>query len=121
MTDAGATLVLGTDSPTSPHAPLPNMFIAATRRSALDPSLPANLAHYALPLANAIVHATRDAAWASRSEHLHGRIAEGLYADFIVLDRDIFSRPLEELLDARVLRTVVGGRVVHHAQPEVNR
>ncbi|MFE4677280.1 amidohydrolase [Streptomyces sp. NPDC056723] len=121
MTDAGATLVLGTDSPTSPHAPLPNMFIAATRRSALDPSLPANLAHYALPLANAIVHATRDAAWASRSEHLHGRIAEGLYADFIVLDRDIFSRPLEELLDTRVLRTVVGGRVVHHTQPEVNR
>ncbi|AJF63692.1 amidohydrolase [Streptomyces vietnamensis] len=121
MTDAGATLVLGTDSPASPHAPLPNMFIAATRRSALDPSLPANLAHYALPLADAVVHATRDAAWASRSEHLHGRIAEGLYADFIVLDRDIFARPLEELLDTRVLRTVVGGRVVHHAQPEANR
>ncbi|MCG8968750.1 amidohydrolase [Streptomyces sp. CL12-4] len=121
MTEAGATLVLGTDSPTSPHAPLPNMFVAATRRSALDPSLPANIAHYALPLADAIVHATRDAAWASRSEHLHGHLAEGLYADFIVLDRDIFARPLEELLDTRVLRTVVGGRVVHQAQPEVNR
>lgn len=121
MTEAGATLVLGTDSPTSPHAPLPNMFIAATRRSALDPSLPANHAHYALPLADAIVHATRDAAWASRSEHLHGRLTEGLYADFIVLDRDIFALPLEELLDTRVLRTVVGGRVVHHAQPGVNR
>ncbi|MFH8503314.1 amidohydrolase [Streptomyces flaveolus] len=121
MTEAGATLVLGTDSPTSPHAPLPNMFVAATRRSALDPSLPANIAHYALPLANAIVHATRDAAWASRSEHLHGRLAEGLYADFIVLDRDIFARPLDELLDTRVLRTVVGGRVVHDAEPEVNR
>ncbi|WP_277815655.1 amidohydrolase [Streptomyces exfoliatus] len=121
MTDAGATLVLGTDSPTSPHAPLPNMFIAATRRSALDPSLPANIAHYALPLADAIVHATRDAAWASRSEHLHGRLAEGQYADFIVLDRDIFTRPLDELLATRVLRTVVGGRAVHHPQSEVNR
>ncbi|MGW5170509.1 amidohydrolase [Streptomyces nodosus] len=121
MTDAGAVLALGTDSPTSPHAPLPNMFIAATRRSALDPSLPANIAHYALPLADAIVHATRDAAWASRSEQLHGRLAEGLYADFIVLDRDIFTRPLEELLDTRVLRTVVGGRVVHQAQPGANR
>ncbi|WOX25834.1 amidohydrolase [Streptomyces solicathayae] len=121
MTDAGATLVLGTDSPTSPHAPLPNMFIAATRRSALDPSLPANIPHYALPLADAIVHATRDAAWASRSEHLHGRLAEGLYADFIVLDRDIFARPVEELLETRVLRTVVGGRVVHPAQPGGDR
>ncbi|MFG3041491.1 amidohydrolase [Streptomyces sp. NPDC048330] len=121
MTEAGARLVLGTDSPTSPHAPLPNMFIAATRRSALDPSLPANIARYALPLAEAIVHATRDAAWASRSEHLHGRLAEGLYADFIVLDRDVFSRPLEELLDTRVLRTVVGGRAVHDVRPEVER
>ena len=116
LTGAGATLVLGTDSPTAPHAPLPNMFIAATRRSALDPSLPANIARYALPLAEAIVHATRDAAWASRSEHLHGRLATGLYADFIVLDRDIFALPVEELLRARVLRTVVGGRVVHRAE-----
>lgn len=118
MTDAGATLALGTDSPTSPHAPLPNMYVAATRRSALDPSLPANVAHYALPLADAIGHATRDAAWASRSEHWHGRIAEGLYADFIVLDRDIFDSAPEALLEARVLRTVVGGRVVHRAKSE---
>ena len=115
MTAAGAPLALGTDSPTSPHAPLPNMFIAATRRSALDPTLPANIEHYALPLADAITHATRDAAWASRSEHQHGRLAEGLFADFVVLDRDIFTRPLDELLETRVLRTVVGGRVVHNA------
>ena len=113
MTEAGAILALGTDSPTSPHAPLPNMFVAATRRSALDPSLPPNIEHYALPLTDAIVHATRDAAWASASEHWHGRLAEGLFADFIVLDRDIFTEPLEGLLETRVLHTVVGGRVVH--------
>ncbi|MDL9978558.1 amidohydrolase [Microbacterium sp. ASV49] len=117
MTDAGARLVFGTDSPTAPHQPLPNMFIAATRRSPLDPSLPANFAHYALPLADAIVHATRDAAWASRSDDTHGRLAEGLYADFIVLDRDVFEAPADELLDARVVRTVVGGRTVHRAAP----
>ena len=119
MTEAGATLVLGTDSPTAPHAPLPNMFIAATRRSALDPTLPANVPTLALPLAEAVTHATRDAAWASRSEHWHGRLTEGLYADFVVLDRDIFSRPLEELLETRVLRTVVGGRAVHRSTGEV--
>ncbi|MDQ4215218.1 amidohydrolase [Microbacterium capsulatum] len=115
MTEAGARLVFGTDSPTSPHAPLPNMFIAATRRSAFDPSLPANVARYALPLADAIRHATRDAAWASRSEQSHGRLAIGLHADFIVLDRDVFTRPVDELLEARVVRTVVGGRTVHRA------
>lgn len=116
ITGAGGTLALGTDSPTAPHAPLPNMFIAATRRSAMDPTLPPNVAHYALPLQDAIVHASRDAAWASRSDHLHGRLAAGLHADFVVLDRDIFARPIDELLDARVLLTVVGGRVVHRAE-----
>jgi len=116
MTDAGARLVFGTDSPTAPYQPLPNMFIAATRRSPLQPSLPANLPRYAVPLEQAVVHATRDAAWASRSEATHGRIAEGLYADFIVLDRDVFERPVDELLEARVVRTVVGGRTVHRAR-----
>ena len=65
------------------------------------------------------MHATRDAAWASRSEHSHGRLAIGLHADFIVLDRDIFALPAEELLSTRVLRTVVGGRTVHRAPVEV--
>jgi predicted amidohydrolase YtcJ len=118
MTKAGAPLVFGTDSPTSPHPPLPNMFIAATRRSALDPNLPANIPGYAIPLDESIVHATRDAAWACRSEDQYGSIAAGLWADFVVLDRDVFERPLDELLEARVVRTVVGGRTVHETQPE---
>ncbi|WP_404430940.1 amidohydrolase [Microbacterium lacus] len=115
MTDAGARLVFGTDSPTSPHAPLPNMFIAATRRSALDPILPPNVPEFAVPLVEAIEHGTRDAAWACRAEDDYGRIAAGLHADFLVLDRDVFAVPLDELLQARVRRTVVGGTVVHEA------
>lgn len=115
MTDAGATLAFGTDSPTSPEAPLPNMFIAATRRSALDPTLPPNVPGYALPLTQAIVHATRDAAWACRADDAYGRLAPGLAADFIVLDRDVFGDDPEALLTARVVRTVVGGKVVHTA------
>jgi len=115
MTDAGAPLVFGTDSPTSPYAPLPNMFIAATRRSALDPTLPPNVPAYALPLMAAIEHATRDAAWASGAEESYGRIAAGLHADFIVLDRDVFAVSPDELLETRVVRTVVAGRTVHQA------
>jgi predicted amidohydrolase YtcJ len=112
MTDAGAPLVFGTDSPTSPYAPLPNMFVAATRRSAFDPSLPANVPRYAVPLAEAVTHATRDAAWACLAEEQLGQLAPGLLADFVVLDRNVFDGPVEELLDARVVRTVVGGRSV---------
>ncbi|MFJ3957459.1 amidohydrolase [Arthrobacter sp. NPDC090010] len=115
MSEAGAPLVFGTDSPTSPQAPLPNMFVAATRRSALEPGLEPNLAKYAVPLADAVEHATRDAAWACRAEHAYGRLAAGLHADFVVLDRDVFTSPVDELLETRVIRTVIGGRTVHEA------
>lgn len=115
VTDAGATLVFGTDSPTSPHAPLPNMFIAATRRSALKPDLAPNVPEFAVPLEDAVEHATRDAAWACRAEDRFGRLTAGLAADFIVLDRDVFASPRDDLLEARVLRTVVGGETVFSA------
>lgn len=115
MTEAGAVLAFGTDAPTAPAEPLPNMFIAATRRSAFDPTLEPNVARYAMPLADAIRHATRGAAWACGAENYQGRLAGGLLADFTVIDRNIFERDPAEMLDARVLRTVVGGQTVYEA------
>ncbi|MEV4255203.1 amidohydrolase family protein, partial [Spirillospora sp. NPDC049652] len=112
MVTAGAPLAFGSDSPTAPYPPLRNMFVAATRRSAGDPSLEPNIARYAMPVAEAITHATRDAAWACRAEDQFGTLAAGLHADFVVLDRDVLALAPEELLRARVVRTVVGGRTV---------
>lgn len=116
ITDAGARLAFGTDSPTSPHSPLPNMYVATTRNSALDRFAQANVPEFALPLAESIEHATRDSAWTCGAEHQIGRLAAGLYADFVVLDTDVFSagNPAA-LLDTKILRTVVGGRTVHQA------
>jgi predicted amidohydrolase YtcJ len=121
MTDAGARLAFGTDSPTAPYAPLHNMFVATTRRSAFDPSQEPNVARYALPLAEAIEHGTRDAAYSCRGDDDFGRLAAGLFADFIVVDRDVFAAPLEELLDAEVVRTVLGGREVFASRSEEAR
>ncbi|MFJ4169763.1 amidohydrolase family protein [Paenarthrobacter sp. NPDC089714] len=114
MTEAGARLAFGTDSPTSPHAPLPNMYVATTRASALDSSAGTNVPEFALPLAESIEHATRDSAWTCGAEHEVGRLAAGLYADFVVLDTDVFSAGSPTaLLEAKVLRTVVGGKTVY--------
>lgn len=112
ITDAGARLAFGTDSPTSPHAPLPNMYVATTRASALDPNAGTYLPGFALPLTEAVAHATRDSAWTCGAEHEVGRLAAGLYADFVILDTDVFAAGPSALLDAKVVRTVVGGRTV---------
>jgi len=110
---SGARLVLGTDAPTAPFAPLPNLFIATTRRSALDPTLPPNEPKNSLPLLDSISYATAHAAWSCFAEDRLGSIAPGRLADFVVVDPDVTESDPEQLLDAAVVRTVVGGRSVH--------
>lgn len=109
FTNAGATLVFGSDAPTAPYPPLPNMYVATTRRSALEPDRPANLPQYVVPLARAIGHATSDAAWSGRWEDVTGSLRAGLAADFVVLDADPFTLGEDALLTAQVTRTVVAG------------
>jgi predicted amidohydrolase YtcJ len=115
FTESGARLAFGSDAPTAPHEPLPNMYVAATRRSALEPDRPASLPHYALPLADALRHGTADAAWACGAEDERGSLTPGLLADFVVLDRDPFAEGPESLLEATVRRTVIGGETVYDA------
>lgn len=108
--DAGTLLAFSTDAPTAPHEALANMYVAATRASALDRSAPAVHPHFALPLDRAIAHATRDAAASVGDGNWRGRIAVGHAADFAVLDADPFSEGAPSLLTARVVRTVIAGR-----------
>ena len=111
FTEAGAVLALGSDAPTAPHPPLPNMFIATTRMSAIDPSLPPNLPQYALPLAEALAHATRDAAYSCRWENVTGQLVRGKAADFVVLKQDPFAEGVDSLLTTEIAMTVVAGSV----------
>ncbi|MFJ5957718.1 amidohydrolase [Paenarthrobacter sp. NPDC092416] len=116
ITEAGAHLAFGTDSPTSPHAPLPNMYVATTRASALDPNAGTNIPGFALPMADSFEHATRESAWTCGAEHEIGRLSAGLFADFLVLDTDVFAAASPaSLLQASVVRTVLGGRTVYES------
>lgn len=109
----GTTLAFGTDVPTAQHHPLPNMYIAATRRSPYVADAVPLRPDFALPLDESVVHGTRDSAWASFELGRRGMLRAGLAADFVVLDRNPFDAGPECLLDARVERTVVAGRTVH--------
>lgn len=113
--DAGALLAFSTDAPTAPFEALPNMYIAATRKSALDPSFAPRHPQFALPLEDAIAHATRDAAASVGDGDDRGRLETGLAADFAVIDADPFTEGPESLLTARVVRTVVAGSPVYDA------
>lgn len=111
--DAGTTLAFGTDTPTAPHLPLHNMYLAATRKSPADPSLAPHRPDQALPLEQAVGHATRESAWASFDDHRIGMIRAGMAADLVVIDSDVFAAAPEALLRANVMRTMIDGATVH--------
>jgi predicted amidohydrolase YtcJ len=91
------------------------MYVASTRASALDPSVPAVQPQYAVPLERALAHATRDAAASIGDGDWRGRIAPGHAADVVVLDTDVFEQGASSLLQARVLTTVVAGEAAFTA------
>jgi predicted amidohydrolase YtcJ len=57
-------------------------------------------------------HTAGGAAVLGQADRL-GSIEAGKLADFVVLDRDILTCPEDEIREARVLTTVLGGEVVH--------
>jgi len=112
---AGSVLAFGTDAPTTPHWSLPNMYIAATRKSPVDDSLPALRPDWALPLEEAIVHGTRDSAWAAWLDHMTGVLKPGFAADIVVLDRDFSAQGPDSLLKTNVQLTMMNGEIVYSA------
>lgn len=108
--DGGATLALGTDSPTAMHLPLRNLYNATTRRSATEPDLTEKInEQYALSLASAVTAATAGAAYSCRTDQWTGSLRPGYTADFVVLD---FDWNPDTLLKAQVLQTWFGGKKV---------
>jgi predicted amidohydrolase YtcJ len=66
-----------------------------------------------LTIEQAISAYTTGAAFAEFAEKQKGKLAPGMLADFVVLDRDITAVPPPKILDTKVLRTVVGGKTVY--------
>ncbi|HEX5088659.1 MAG TPA: amidohydrolase [Nocardioides sp.] len=115
---AGGRLVAGSDWPVSTPDPLAAIHTAVTRtaygdtgRAGTEPFLP----EQALDLETAFAAYTSGSAWANQRD-LHdgaGVLREGAVADLVVLDRDPFAGPAEEIGAARVVSTWIDGAVVH--------
>jgi len=58
---------------------------------------------------------TENTTWFSGEEGRKGRIAAGMLADLVVLDRDYFAVPGNEIQDITADLTLLGGTVVHAA------
>lgn len=113
--DAGARLAYGSDWPIDRLDEWYNLQIAMTRRAwdaEGNPAGPRLDNDRNLTLTEVLRSATIDAAYMIARDGEVGSLEPGKLADLIVLKDDIFSNPPETLFKTRVLRTVVGGKVV---------
>jgi predicted amidohydrolase YtcJ len=114
LLDSGAVVANGSDAPIEELDPWAGVVAGVTRT--ID-DRPAWRPEQALTLEQAL-HATCVApAWLSHDERVRGTLVPGRFADLVVLDRDPFECPAEELRDVHVVATMVGGRWVHNPPP----
>ncbi|KAK0463225.1 amidohydrolase family-domain-containing protein [Desarmillaria tabescens] len=114
----GNVLPLGSDFPVEGVNPLLG-FYAAVSRLSVDGTSPHGpdgwYPEQKLTRAQALKGMTLDAAYASFAETDLGSLVPGKKADFVVLDRDIMSIPVGEILEAKVTATVIDGKVAYGA------
>ena len=115
LLDAGARLALGSDWPVAPPTPLEGIYAAVTRRTLGGTHEDGWVPEQRMTIEEALRGYTTDAAFASFEERDKGMLARGMLADFAIVDRDITRIPPAEIVEARVVMTVVGGCVVYAA------
>lgn len=112
---AGATLAFGSDWTVAPMSPVLGIHAAVTRRT-LDGKNPGGwIPEEKVTVEEAVRAYTVNGAYAEFAAAEKGTIAAGKLADLVVLDRDIFAIPPEEIGGAKVRMTVFDGKIVFRA------
>ncbi len=112
LLENGARIAFGSDWFVAPPTPLEGIYAALTRRT-LDGKHPGGwVPEQKISLEQALRGYTAAGAFAGFEEDTRGTLTPGKLADFVVIDRDLFAIPAEQIREARVDLTVVGGRVV---------
>ena len=117
LLQSGAKIVNGTDAPVEPVDPLA-CFYASVARKTLKGQPPGGYEpKQKMTREQALKSYTLDAAYGAFEESIKGSIQVGKYADFTVFDMDIMKIPEQEILETKVIMTIVNGDVVFDARP----
>ncbi len=115
LLDAGARICFGTDVPVEPISPIRNLVAAITR---CDPDGVLGgpfRAEERLNRKEALLGATAWGAYASFAENRRGTLSPGMDADLVILSANPLTAEPSSLAKARVLTTIVAGRIVYEA------
>jgi predicted amidohydrolase YtcJ len=108
-------LPLGTDFPVEDISPFKTFYAAVIRKDAKGWPDGGFQMENALTREQAIRGMTIWAAKSNFEEHEKGSIEKGKFADFVILDKDLTKASEQELLQVKVLKTILGGEIVYKA------
>jgi predicted amidohydrolase YtcJ len=107
--DAQLPVSSGTDAPVVPYPPLWTLYHFISRDTITGGVLGAD---QKVTRQQALRMATINNAWLNMEERTKGSIEPGKLADLVILSEDPLTCPEPRLRDAKVLATLVGGKVV---------
>jgi predicted amidohydrolase YtcJ len=115
---AGARIAYGSDWPVDPLDEWFALKVGVTRTNSprADRKYAGRLSEdVGLTRAQVLRAITMNSSYELHQDLASGSLEVGKLADFIVLDRNVLKIPAEEIAEVKVLRTVVGGRVVYQS------
>lgn len=116
LMQSGAVVANGTDAPVEPVDPLPSFFASVSRQTLEGSPEGGYEASQKMTRKEALKSYTLDGAFAEFEENYKGSIEVGKAADFTVFDKNIMEVPDSEILESKVMMTIVGGKIVYSIQ-----
>lgn len=108
--DQGSIIVGGSDFPVELAEPFHGIHASVTRQDQQNQPKGGWLPQQKLTLVEALRSFTQDAAYGAFQDQMMGTLAPGSWADFILIDRNIFTIPETELWQIGVEQTWVNGQ-----------
>lgn len=115
MKDMGIPVSGGSDSPVISFNVMEGIYCAVTRKDLKGNPEGGWLPDQKMSVEEAVYLYTMGGAYESYDEGVRGSIRNGKYADMVVLERNIFEIPAEEIKDVKVQMTVLNGDIVYQA------
>lgn len=112
----GTVIAGGSDFPVESPNPFYGLHAAITRQDHHDQPPGGWYPAQAMTRLEAFRAFTLNAAYAAHQEQTMGSLEPGKWADFILIDRDIFTVPARDIWSTKVLQTWVAGKPVYRAK-----